>query len=577
MRKKLYLFAAAALLSLLILPVFFSRPVQGVSEVISITTNHDLYIPEYMCGDYNQFNGREPYFTYTISMGHRAKYLVADRDMVFTIKFSDGKEDLVGTAEEIYQKTGKSLTFEEEKSQVAEHWILGGTYKIVVSYKDGKGILKAHITESPVESITPEREIHIFENSGGKWSTDREGKEYYFYNTWTEIWSSAFDYMLKQTTPYDLKYTIKYKDHRPDLVGTAKEIAEATGFCPEFTFVGKHQSDVHWEVGNTYEVYVIYGCFGKVKYHVEKNTVESISCNTDLHYVENSHCETGWRADIGDFTRYDTFVISIDKNKITTYYLKTPEVTFTIKYNDGKPDFTGTIDEIFEKTGFRAEFEEIPNQYTEPWQPGNTYQIEVSYAGKTCNINITIDPRASALSGLKAESAGKNRVKLSWDPSERAVGYLIYGQKNGKYGYIGMTTSGTTFTDTKALADDYNYYWVFPYVTDESGKMYCSSCAKYAYAKGVLTAPTGLKASSVKGGVKLAWNAVSGAEGYLVYGIVAGKPYGYVGMTTKGTTFTDKTASSTEYNYYWVFPYFKDSNGKMIVGQTGKYTYGRAI
>jgi hypothetical protein len=99
----------------------------------------------------------------------------------------------------------------------------------------------------------------------------------------------------------------------------------------------------------------------------------------------------------------------------------------------------------------------------------------------------------------------------------------------------------------------------------------------YVYAKGILTAVTGLKASSVTGGVKLTWNAVSGAEGYLVYGIVAGKPYGYVGMTTKGTTFTDKTASSTEYNYYWVFPYFKDSNGKMIVGQTAKYTYGRAL
>ena len=25
-----------------------------------------------------------------------------------------------------------------------------------------------------------------------------------------------------------------------------------------------------------------------------------------------------------------------------------------------------------------------------------------------------------------------------------------------------MTTKGTTFTDTKALDTDYNYYWVFP-------------------------------------------------------------------------------------------------------------------
>ena len=103
------------------------------------------------------------------------------------------------------------------------------------------------------------------------------------------------------------------------------------------------------------------------------------------------------------------------------------------------------------------------------------------------------------------------------------------------------------------------------------------SCTKYVFSKGVLPAVTGLKASSVTGGVKLTWNAVSGAEGYLIYGIVDGKPYGYVGMTTLGTTYTDKKASATQYNYYWVYPYFKDSNGKMIVGQTAKYTYGRSI
>jgi hypothetical protein len=208
------------------------------------------------------------------------------------------------------------------------------------------------------------------------------------------------------------------------------------------------------------------------------------------------------------------------------------------------------------------------------------YKTGMSY---TVSRNLTFYPvwkktePPAEVTGLKAAPAGKGKVTLTWTASSGAEGYLIYGQKNGKYGYVGMTTQGTTFTDTKALYDDYNFYWVFPYVKDSAGNMVPHNTETYVYAKGILTAVTGLKASSVTGGVKLTWNAVSGAEGYLVYGIVAGKPYGYVGMTTKGTTFTDKTASSTEYNYYWVFPYFKDSNGKMIVGQTAKYTYGRAI
>ena len=183
-----------------------------------------------------------------------------------------------------------------------------------------------------------------------------------------------------------------------------------------------------------------------------------------------------------------------------------------------------------------------------------------------------------AVANLKSVSAGKQKVKLTWDASEGAEGYLIYAQKNGKYGYVGMTTKGTTFTDTKALDTDYNYYWVFPYVTDtNTGKMLPGKCTKYVWAKGVIPAVQNLKASSVKGGVKLTWTEQKDAEGYLVYGQRAGGKYGYVGMITKGTTFTDTKASKTAYNYYWVFPYHKDSQGNMIVGGTPKYTYGRAL
>ena len=176
--------------------------------------------------------------------------------------------------------------------------------------------------------------------------------------------------------------------------------------------------------------------------------------------------------------------------------------------------------------------------------------------------------------GLKAESAGENRVKLSWKSDSKAEGYLIYGQKNGVYGYVGMTQS-TSFYDVKALDTDYNFYWVFPYVKDYDGKIHPSGCEKYVYAKGVCPAVTNLKASSVKGGVKLTWTAAAGAEGYLVYGIENGGAYGYVGMTS-GTTFTAKKASKTVYNYYWIFPYHKDVNGKMITGGVAPYTYGRA-
>ena len=185
--------------------------------------------------------------------------------------------------------------------------------------------------------------------------------------------------------------------------------------------------------------------------------------------------------------------------------------------------------------------------------------------------------RLAAVENLKASST-VGKVKLTWDKVEDAEGYLIYGIRgDGKYGYIGMTTTQSAYIDKKALTSDYNYYWVFAYCKDDAGKMYPGLTAHYVYGKAQkCAAVTNLKASSVKGGVKLTWTMSAGAEGYLVYGIRAGEKYGYIGMTTKGTTFTDKKASSEDWNFYWVFPYHKDSEGKMVVGGTPQYVYGKA-
>ena len=102
---------------------------------------------------------------------------------------------------------------------------------------------------------------------------------------------------------------------------------------------------------------------------------------------------------------------------------------------------------------------------------------------------------------------------------------------------------------------------------------------KIVYTEGVRIPEAVTNFKSIPAGkqkVKLTWNSAEGAEGYLIYAQKNGK-YGYVGMTTKGTTFTDAKASKTAYNYYWVFPYHKDGQGNMIVGGTPKYTYGRAL
>ena len=177
---------------------------------------------------------------------------------------------------------------------------------------------------------------------------------------------------------------------------------------------------------------------------------------------------------------------------------------------------------------------------------------------------------------LKAVPAGKRAVRVTWNRVYGAQGYLIYAQKNGSYGYVGMT-QGTAFTDTGALDSNYNFYWVFPYVKNAYGKMFTGGCSKYAYAKGICPAVRNLKASSITNGVRLTWSRVNGADGYLVYGMNGSdRNYHYIGMTTGGTALTDSKASKTQWNYYWVFPYHNNTWGKKIVGGTAKYVYGKA-
>lgn len=209
-----------------------------------------------------------------------------------------------------------------------------------------------------------------------------------------------------------------------------------------------------------------------------------------------------------------------------------------------------------------------------------TYQFYTVYNGNRyyspIKTFITNSITPAQVTNVKARSVGINTTKITWNRVSNAQGYLIYASKNGKYAYCGMT-SNTSFTDKKALSSAYNFYWVYAYVKNADGKMTCGSCQKYTYARAKMPAVANLRASSSSGGVRLTWKSVPGAEGYLIYGKTSNGKYGYKGMTTRGTSFTDKKASRFVYNFYWVFPYYKLSSNKMIVGSTPKYVYGKAL
>jgi len=181
------------------------------------------------------------------------------------------------------------------------------------------------------------------------------------------------------------------------------------------------------------------------------------------------------------------------------------------------------------------------------------------------------------VTNLRASRAGKHKVRLEWDtPNGGADGYLIYAQKNGKYGYVGQPTDyRNLFIDENALSDATNYYWVFPYRKDENGNMVVGNCTKFVNARG-LCPSVPVQPTSTKDGVKLEWIGSHEADGYLIYGIRPGEKYGYIGMSS-GLSYLDTKASSEGWTFYWVFPYFLDEDGKMVPGGCTKYRFGKKL
>lgn len=183
--------------------------------------------------------------------------------------------------------------------------------------------------------------------------------------------------------------------------------------------------------------------------------------------------------------------------------------------------------------------------------------------------------KLSPVTGISAESAGKNKVKLRWKATEGAEGYILYRQVGkGKSSYL-YITSNTTFVDTKASGLDYNFYFVYPYYTHNGKRIITTENATYVYAKASLPAAGNLKAVSAgKNKVRLSWEKVSEAEGYIIYRKTGDGVFTHRGMTSN-LSYTDTTASGSEYNFYRIYPYYKE-NGKNVAGSSKKYVYAKA-
>ena len=236
------------------------------------------------------------------------------------------------------------------------------------------------------------------------------------------------------------------------------------------------------------------------------------------------------------------------------------------------------VETIAEETeSEESQTKETDIQETETEEVTENVESTIEETQEVEELPETIEVDAAALSpvtNFKAVKAGRSRVKLSWDAVEGADAYIIYRQVGkGKSSYL-YITKNLTYVDTSASGLDYNFYWVYPCYTDVSGQRIVGICPKYVYAKAGLDATSNVTAKACgKSRVQLTWRGVSGADGYIIYRQVGKGTYKYRGMT-QSLSYVDTTASDLEYNFYWVYPYYKE-NGQNVANTAAKYVYAK--
>ncbi len=154
----------------------------------------------------------------------------------------------------------------------------------------------------------------------------------------------------------------------------------------------------------------------------------------------------------------------------------------------------------------------------------------------------------------------KQGITISWNSVHGAQGYYLYKKTgNGYYKYYCRVNS-TSYTD-KNVANGVTYSYRIKAVRNKTVSGF--------YYNGVtlqrLGAPALKSPVNTDSGIKVLWNRVNGASGYLVYRIEGGY-WKYIGKTT-ATSFTDVNVTSGKTYTYTIKAY--NTLGQQSVYNTG--------
>lgn len=143
-----------------------------------------------------------------------------------------------------------------------------------------------------------------------------------------------------------------------------------------------------------------------------------------------------------------------------------------------------------------------------------------SYCSSSYKDNYTDKLVLSTVSGFKVSSTSANAVKLAWNKVSNADGYIVYKYDNSKKTWVRVvkTTSNTASYTVSGLSAATSYRFAVKAYKTVSGTEVTSGSFPQLSATTNPATVSGFKISSTSASaVKLTWNKVSNADGYIVY------------------------------------------------------------
>lgn len=167
----------------------------------------------------------------------------------------------------------------------------------------------------------------------------------------------------------------------------------------------------------------------------------------------------------------------------------------------------------------------------------------------TADFDIT--PQAPAITG--AVCTGFNSAKITWNAVANANGYILERKTGtGNFAQVATLASGvTSYEDTTGLVTGETYYYRIVAKADSktNANQYVES-ERNATGVAVKITPSSPKLISLESTsynkLKLTWNTVNGATGYLVYQILADGSYKQVKTVAQPATGTQASATMTK-------------------------------